>query len=495
MNTQFLLSALKVKQVYGTIPNEVIAIEQDSRQAVTGCIFICTTGFTFDGHDFYKEALENGASIIVSEKYLDMDLEKSALVIVSDSKKAMAILANRFFDYPSTKMTTFGVTGTNGKTTVTNLIYSMLREEKIQAGLSGTNGITINDELKSTENTTCDTITNQRMLKSELNNGISHMIMEVSSHGIAQGRLNGIDFDIVTFTNLSHDHLDFHGTMEQYGYTKGILFAQLGNDLTKSKYIVLNYDDPWFETYKNLSAHEVISYGLQEQSDFYANKITFHEDFTEFTLHTPEGTYHAKMRLLGTFNIYNAMAAIASLYANGSSVERLVTILQSISPISGRLEKLDINAPVTLYLDYAHTPNAIESSIQAVLPFKTNRLIYLAGTGGDRDDAKRPLMAEKASKADYVILTINDPRYENTEKILRNMEKGMQHDNYFLIADRKEAITYAIEISEPGDILIFAGKGQENYQIIENTKQPYSDTSIIKEVSYRKYKKCIPHPE
>ncbi|MFC4558894.1 UDP-N-acetylmuramoyl-L-alanyl-D-glutamate--2,6-diaminopimelate ligase [Virgibacillus kekensis] len=487
MDTRLLLSCLKVKKIYGRLPEKINNLEQDSRKVNTGDLFICTPGFTVDGHDFYEEALSNGASIIVSERHLEMDLNSSALIVVNDTKKAMALLANKFYDYPSSKMTAYGVTGTNGKTSVTTLMHAMLRKEGKTAALSGTNGIKINDEMFPSDNTTCDILTNQRELKKAVTSGVENMVMEVSSHGIEQGRLHGIDFDVVTFTNLSHEHLDYHHTMEKYGYTKGLLFAQLGNNLQNAKIVVLNRDDPWYSAYKGMTAYEVISYGIKEDANFFAENILYNEDGTHYTLHSPEGTYQVETSLLGEFNVYNSLAAIASLYADGYSVSELVTILKTVAFVPGRMEKVEINAPATVYLDYAHTPDAIEKSIQSVLPFKKRKIIFVAGTGGDRDKGKRPFMAEKASKADYVILTINDPRYEDTEEILRAMEKGMQHNSYVLIADRREAISHAIELAEPDDIVIVAGKGPEDYQIIGGEKLPHNDIEIIKESSAKKY--------
>ncbi|SDK35398.1 UDP-N-acetylmuramoyl-L-alanyl-D-glutamate--2,6-diaminopimelate ligase [Sediminibacillus albus] len=487
MNTAELLSSLKIKQVFGTLPNEITTIHNDSREAEDNSIFICTRGFTVDSHDFYQQAIENGASLVIAEKKLDIDLDKAALVIVNDTYKATAILANRFYGYPSTKLNLFGVTGTNGKTTVTNLIHSMLKKGGRASALSGTIGVQLDNKQLPSSNTTCDALTNQKILKNALDQDIDHMAMEVSSHGLAQGRLWGVDFDVVTFTNLTHDHLDYHDTMEQYGYAKGLLFAQLGQDLRKTKYAVLNHDDAWFDTYKSVSAAEVISYSLNADSDFKAENVEYHPDKTTFTLLCPEGRLDVTMNLLGEFNVYNALAAIASLYAYGIPAERLVKYIGELPPVNGRMEKVDMDAPVSMYIDYAHTPDAIEKSIDSVLPFKKNRLIFMVGTGGDRDEYKRPAMAEKASRADYVILTINDPRFEKSEDILRDMEKGMKHDNYALVADRKEAISHALQVSEPDDILIFAGKGQEDYQIIEDTKYPHSDRKIVEEQCLLRY--------
>jgi UDP-N-acetylmuramoyl-L-alanyl-D-glutamate-L-lysine ligase len=487
MNTYNLLESIKLKTVYGDLPSQVKDIYVDSRKVTEGSIFVCTRGYTVDGHDFAGKAVESGANLIIAEKQLDIDLEKAALVVVKDSFKALAQISNKYYDYPSKKLNVFGVTGTNGKTTVTNLIHSILKRDHQKAALSGTIGFNLDGELLPSENTTCDNLTNQQMLNIAVERDIQNFILEVSSHGLSLGRLWGIDFDVVAFTNLSHDHLDYHETMEHYGYAKGLLFSQLGQDLETPKYVVLNADEEWFDRYHYMTPHEVISYGLESNADFKAENIQYDNDKTTFTLHSPEGSFDVEMKLLGKFNVYNILTAMACLYARGMEVEKLVEIISELPPVSGRMEKVDMEAPLSVYIDYAHTPDAIEKAIESVLPFKQNKIIFLVGTGGNRDKSKRPTMAEKASLADYVILTTDDPRYEEYDSILNDLEKGMQHDEYALIGDRAEAVKHAIEVSEPGDIIIFAGKGHEDYQIIENTKYPHSDKNIAIEQSKIKY--------
>ncbi|GAB3795176.1 UDP-N-acetylmuramoyl-L-alanyl-D-glutamate--2,6-diaminopimelate ligase [Virgibacillus kimchii] len=492
MNTQDLLSSLRIRRTYGKLPEKINDIQQDSRKVGFGTLFVCIHGYTVDGHNYCSEAVSKGATVIIAERKIPIDFKKASLIIVPDSKKALSILANKFYRYPSTKMNIFGVTGTNGKTTVTSLIKATLEKLGNPAALSGTNGLEIGNECFPSKNTTSDALTNQQLLHQVVKSNIEDVVMEVSSQGLSEGRLWGIDFDIVTFTNLTHDHLDYHETMEQYGYVKSLLFSQLGNAMKKPKFAVLNQDDPWSDFYRNVTSAEVITYAVYAEANFHASNIRYYKDRTYFSLHSPEGVFQAEMRLLGEFNVYNALATIASLYAKGVSVSKLVNILKEIGPIQGRMEKITIQAPVTMYVDYAHTPDAIEKSISTVLPFKQNRLIYVVGTGGNRDAYKRPFIAEKASSADIVILTINDPRNEDTEVILREMEQGMLHHNYALIPDRKEAISHAIEISEPGDIIVFAGKGREDYQIIQDKKQPHSDLAIAMEQCQQKYQDSTP---
>ncbi|WP_042223385.1 UDP-N-acetylmuramoyl-L-alanyl-D-glutamate--2,6-diaminopimelate ligase [Oceanobacillus manasiensis] len=489
MNTLHLIECLQVKQILGSLPGNIQSIEQDSRKVKQDTMFVCIKGYTVDGHQFIQEAIDRGATTIVVEEKPDIEFSNTALVIVSNTAKALAHLANRFYDYPSTNMEIIGVTGTNGKTSVSSLINNLLKGLGQKTALAGTNGITIDGKVKHTDNTTCDVLGNQELLKEAYDQGVEDVVMEVSSHGLAQGRVWGIDFDIAIFTNLTQDHLDYHQSMEQYGYIKGLLFAQLGNNAKRSKYAILNKDDSWSKIYENMTPAEVLTYSILEKADFQAKHIRYLEDKTLFTLLSPDGEIEVETKLLGEFNVYNVLAALAALFVKGVPLSTAVDLLKSINPIEGRMERIQHEFPLKVYIDYAHTPDAIRSSIRTVSTFKRNRLIYVAGTGGDRDKEKRPLMAKEASLADIVILTINDLRNENATNILHDMEKGMQHENYSMISDRKEAIEHAVEISEPGDILIIAGKGKEHYQIIGNTKHPHSDETIVTSYLNRKYNK------
>lgn len=495
MKTSELLSTLKLKTVYGELPDTIEAIANDSRQITKNSMFICEKGYQVDGHDFYQEAIENGAKVIVAEKYLEIDQQDVALVLVHDTRKAMAILGNKFYDYPSTKLQLFGVTGTNGKTTVSSIIHYLLKKSGEAVGISGTTGVRLNGKVYKTQNTTPDTLINQKMMQEAHERQLTSMVLEVSSHGLTQGRLWGVDFDIVTFTNLSHEHLDFYQTMKEYGHAKELLFSQLGSDLSRDKKVILNKDESWFKHYSSITPYEVISYGLHPDADFQAVDIKYYPDKTTFTLLSPEGEFQTETLLLGEFNIYNILAAFASLFAKDIPVHLLVEWIRELSPTNGRMEKVDHPAPLSMYIDYAHTPDAVEKALKSVLPFKKKKIIFLVGTGGNRDDSIRPLMAKNASVADYVILTINDQRFEKTERILSSLKKGMEHDNYTAIADRKEAIKHAVEISEPGDILIVAGKGNEDYQIIEDKKYPHNDLETLLEECDKKYGKKGNDPE
>lgn len=473
-----LLSVLPVKRVIGELPANVSEISIDSRALQEDSMFICLSGYTVDGHDFAQQAVDAGATIIVAERELALQ-GNCAQVIVRDTNRAMGLLASKFFDYPSQDMTMIGVTGTNGKTSVSGIIQNMLQSMGTKSALTGTIGFNLNGILYESANTTNDVLSTQQMIFRAKMEGCRVMTMEVSSHGLALGRLAGVDYDVAIFTNLTHDHLDFHGTMEDYGQAKGLLFSQLGQDLEKNKHVVLNADDAWSERYAKLTPFPVWRYGLaSEHADFRATNCTYENFKTNFDMHTPEGTFAISMDLLGEFNVYNVLAAATMFYARGYALEQIVEHIRLLPPVKGRMEKVPSDLPIEIFIDYAHTPDAIEKAIDAAQPYKQGKIIFLVGTGGNRDKSKRPSMAEKASKADYVILTTDDPRYEAYESITGDLAKGMTHDQFACIGDRAEAVRHAIEIAEPGDMIIFAGKGHEDFQIIENTKYPHSDAEI-----------------
>lgn len=488
MYAEETLNALMQKKVIGRLPNTINDIAIDSRAVGPGTLFVCIKGYTVDGHNFAQQAVDAGATIVVTERELDLT-GNVAQVIVKNTNRTLGILAAKFFDYPSNDITMIGVTGTNGKTSVTGIIHNILIGMGEKSALTGTIGFNLNGVLYESANTTSDALSTQQMIFRAKMEGCRAMVMEVSSHGLELGRLAGVDYDVAIFTNLTHDHLDFHGTMENYGNAKGLLFSQLGQDLSKNKHVVLNADDEWSERYAKITPYPVWTYGLKNDALFSADNISYEGGKTSFDMKTPEGTFPVSMHLLGEFNVYNVLAATAMFYARGFVLETILEQIESLPPVKGRMEKVQTDLPIQIFIDYAHTPDAIEKAINAALPYKKpeNKLIFLVGTGGGRDKSKRPTMAQKASVADYVILTTDDPRYEEFDNITGDLAKGMLHDNFACIGDRAEAVRHAIEMAEAGDIIIFAGKGHEDYQIIENTKYPHSDAEIAIEVGKLKF--------
>lgn len=485
-----LFHTLRQKEIIGSLPQTIEDIVIDSRAVQPGSVFVCIKGFTVDGHDFAQQAVDNGATVIVTEKKLELTGDV-AQVIVQSTDRTLGILATKFYDYPSKDLTMIGVTGTNGKTSVAGIIHNILMGMGDKSALSGTIGFNLNGVLYDSANTTSDALTTQQMIFRAKMEGCRAMVMEVSSHGLALGRLAGVDFDVAIFTNLTHDHLDFHGTMEEYGHAKGLLFSQLGQDLEKNKHVVLNADDEWSKRYAVMTPFPIWTYGLKNEAMFSAKNCVYGDGKTSFDMVTPEGTFPVTMNLLGEFNVYNVLAATATFYARGFELEEIIEQIESLPPVKGRMERVKTDLPIEIYIDYAHTPDAIEKAIAAAMPYKKEgkKIIFLIGTGGNRDTLKRPDMGKKASAADYVVFTTDDPRYEDYESITSGMAKGMLHDHYACIGDRAEAVRHAVEVAEPGDIIIFAGKGHEDYQIIGNTKYPHSDAEIAIEAGMVKFAK------
>ncbi len=488
MYAEEILSALPHKKIIGRLPNNIKDIAIDSRGVQPGTLFICIKGYTVDGHDFAQNAVDGGATIVVAERELDLTGDV-AQVIVDSTDRSLGLLAAKFFDYPSNDLMMIGVTGTNGKTSVAGIIHNIMVGLGEKSALSGTIGFNLNGILYESANTTSDALNTQQMIFRAKMEGCRAMVMEVSSHGLALGRLAGVDYDVAIFTNLTHDHLDFHGTMEEYGNAKGLLFSQLGQDLSKNKSVVLNADDPWSERYAKLTPFPIWTYGLKNKALFSAENTRYEDGMTHFDMLTPEGNFPVSMHLLGEFNVYNILAATATFYSRGFAIEQIVEQIENLPPVKGRMEKVHTALPIQIFIDYAHTPDAIEKAIDAALPYKKegSKLIFLVGTGGNRDKSKRPAMAEKASVADYVVLTTDDPRYEAYDSITGDLAKGMLHENYACIGDRAEAVRHAVEVANPGDIIIFAGKGHEDYQIIEDKKYPHSDAGIAIEAGNLKF--------
>lgn len=480
METTELLHLLKIKTVTGTIPSKVTGIQMDSRKVKIGNCFICVAGSNVDGHDFVEEAIERGASLIVTEKP-EVVSEFACFVLVKDSIKVMARFVQHFYGYPSSKLKVFGVTGTNGKTTVSHMIYELLEATGRKSASVGTLGFRLNGTNELTQNTTNDSISSTIMLQRAINKSCEAIVFETSSQGIANGRMWGIEVDISVFTNLTHDHLDYHKTMEHYGYAKGLLFAQLGQDMKKEKYAILNYDDPWTQIFSQMTPFETITYGLSEKADFYASHLEYKEDGTAFLLHSPQGHHPVATPFLGEFNVYNMLAAVAALYAYGIELEKILLNVSRVGQAAGRMEKISHSKGPAVYIDYSHTPDAIENAINSLLPFKKGKLIVLIGSGNFRDRFKRPIMAGKASVADYVVITTNNPGEESVPIILDDFEKGMQHDRYICIGDRAEAVRHAISCATQNDIVLLTDKGHENTMLIGRRSIPHSDKEIALE--------------
>lgn len=488
MKTEQLLSLLKIKKVYGELPDTVDDITIDSREAHKTSIFVAMQGLHVDGFDFIDDALKKGCQFILSDRVRELP-KGVGLLKVKDPEKVSALFSEYIFDFPHESMTMIGVTGTNGKTTVSSMIHNLSLALGKETAYLGTNGFMLSEEHYTSANTTPETTRLHKRLKDAEDRKMDVFTMEVSSHALKLGRTFGISFDITIFTNLSQDHLDFHRNMEEYGFTKGLLFSQLGQDLRQHRYVVLNDDDPWSEDYQTMTPYEVITYGSTDRADFYATDIKGTLESTEFTLNTPEGAFYIHSPYVGEYNILNLMCAIISEWLQGYEMKEILEAIEDMQPISGRLEVLDKTLPIDLIIDFAHSPDALEKILETVLPFKKGKLILLVGMTGERDYSKAEAMGRIASLADYVFITVDNPGNDDKQMLIDLLEKGMTHHNYETFIDREEAIKRMVLFADEGDTLLLVGKGREPYQIMEgHVKVPHRDDLIVLDAAYRKYK-------
>lgn len=487
MNVKTLLNKIKIKKTYGNVDQEVVDITTDSRHASEGSIFVASQGYTVDSHKFIPNVVEQGCTVVVSEKYLELT-DNVLLIVVKDTLKVASIFSHVLYDFPSQKLTTIGVTGTNGKTTIATMIHHLTRGLGKGSAYLGTNGFQVNEKVTKGVNTTPETVTLTKHIVEAVNQECKSMTFEVSSHGLVIGRLRGLEFDIAIFSNLTQDHLDFHGTMEAYGYAKSLLFSQLGQDYRKDKFVILNADDKFSKELIPVTPFEIFTYGIDNEADFMAKNIRESIRGVEFTLVTSFGEYEVHSPYLGKFNVLNLLASILGLWVQGYELDDITKAVINMPAVEGRLEVLDRNLPIDLIIDYAHTPDGMDKLIDAVKPFVKQKLIFLVGMAGERDLTKTPEMGKISCRADYVIFTPDNPANDDPKMLTAELAKGATHNNYVEFEDRAEGIKHAIEISEPGDTVVLASKGREPYQIMPgHIKVPHRDDLIGLEAAYEKY--------
>lgn len=475
-----LLKGITYKQIVGNTENEVLGIEMNSKLVKKNDCFVCIKGYTVDGHRYIDAAIEQGASVIFLEDMPEQIVDNVLYVQVEDTGKTVAALASYFYEFPSQKVRSIGVTGTNGKTTIANMINDALRNLGEKTAVMGTLGIDIDGEKIESPNTTADALTIQKTYRRMVEKKVDNAVLEVSSHGLSLGRLDGVEFQTAIFTNLTQDHLDFHKTMDEYAYAKGKLFSGLGHAYSKNKTAILNADDDRFDFYKALTTVKVVSYGIRNQADIMATDITYDSESTSFTLITNAGAEVITTNFIGEFNVYNVLAAIAALLDKGYSVEEIKKTFKKVFPVDGRMEKVQNKEGYKIYIDYAHTPDGIEKALQGMRHVTDGKVYCVIGAGGNRDREKRPIMAGKASEgADFVVLTTDNPRDESRESIMADMVKGMKHENFVAIGDRKEAIFECLKLVTKNDAVIIAGKGPEDYQIVKGEKIPFNDKETV----------------
>ncbi len=478
MRLQELLANLHDFTEKGSANPLITSLEMDSRAVGKGSLFFCVEGNTFDGHLFAKQAEEQGAVAIIAEKEVQVSIP---VIKVKNTRRTMAVLADAFYHHPTHHLHLIGVTGTNGKTSISHIIEEIFKEAGQKIGLIGTMHTKIGEKTIEMKNTTPESVMLQKYFMQMVSEKINTAVMEVSSHALDIGRVHGCDFNIAVFSNLTQDHLDYHQTIDEYRRVKGLLFTGLGNRFDKDnpKYAVLNNDDPASREYARSTSATIISYGIHHSADIMASRIRMTASGTEFTITTPFGSYEVKMNLIGMFSVYNVLAAIATCIISGIPISTIISAVEKVKGVPGRFEIVNLGQNFTVIVDYAHTPDSLENVLKTVKEFSNGKIFVIIGCGGDRDRSKRPIMARIATNfADIPIFTSDNPRSENPVQILKEMEAGVVGETYITIPDREKAIFYAISNAGENDIIIIAGKGHETYQIIGNKIHPFDDRLV-----------------
>ncbi|HEU6450757.1 MAG TPA: UDP-N-acetylmuramoyl-L-alanyl-D-glutamate--2,6-diaminopimelate ligase [Gemmatimonadaceae bacterium] len=465
----------------GTLPERAADITDDSRAVTPGALFIAVRGSARDGHEFLQQAEAQGAVAAIVEEPGRTSLPH---IVVSDGRRATPIAAAAAFDDPASALRLVGVTGTNGKTTTVGLIRHLLDGREGRAASVGTLGILVGSAGEPVEGgaglTTPGPVELQRMLRVLADRDVRWVAMEVSSHSLDQRRVEGLRFDAAVFTNLTRDHLDYHGTMEEYFAAKARLVELLG----PAGAAVINGEDP---AWRNLPpSPRVITFGTEPSDTVHAEAVHFNPRGSEWRLCAGSQRHSLTLPLIGDFNVMNALGAAAAAWHVGMPISAIAARLRTAPQVPGRLEI--INERPTVVRDYAHTPDALERAIAAVRPFTRRRLIVVFGCGGDRDRGKRPQMGNIAERgADHVILTSDNPRTEDPEEIIDDIERGMRRENHERIEERELAILQALDMADPdNDVVLLAGKGHETYQIRGTTKLPFDEKAIVAELTERR---------
>jgi UDP-N-acetylmuramoyl-L-alanyl-D-glutamate--2,6-diaminopimelate ligase len=479
-----VVKGLDFDRIKGDLNIEVSSIAYDSREVVEHSIFVAISGFAVDGHDFIDQAIKRGASTIIVEKDVNI-VDHITILRVADSRKALARLSSNFYQHPSDKLNLIGVTGTNGKTSTTYFLKSIVEQSKKSMGLIGTIGTMIGNRVIKNKNTTPESLNLQQIFSEMVDSKIDHCLMEVSSHALNLKRVDCCNFNTGIFTNLSPDHLELHHSMEEYFEAKATLF-----ELTKD-YNVVNVDDEYgrklVTKIKNKDA-QLITYGIDNNADIYATDICYTADFTSYVAHTPTGSIEIKVNIPGLIYVYNSLAAIACAYCNHIDLLDIQKGINGLEGIKGRLEVVYKDNDYKIVVDFAHTEDGLEKALTTLKPFGKGRLILVFGVyaaAGEQGKEKRKAMGKVAAKyADVAIVTSDNPKDQDPHLIIEEIVEAIEEDNgtYKAIVDRKEAIKYAIKLSEKEDTILIAGKGHETSQIVGKTEIPFNETELVHEI-------------
>ena len=484
------MNKLAIKEISKYLGNiiendsKVSGISYNSQEVNPGDIFVCLVGEKTDGHKFAQEAISKGAKLIVAQRKIDTSVP---VIYVDDTQIALAKLAHYFYGEPSKKIKIIGVTGTNGKTTTTHLIQHIFERNNLNTAVIGTLGTreTTESNYYEAKHTTPQSSDLQRQLVHLVDKKVSHLAMEVSSHALSLHRADLCNFKGAVLTNITQDHLDFHLTMEAYANAKKKLFEMVNSSFWEKKYAVINKDDETYEQFAKIPDKSVrlFSYGINHKSDFHASEIIFGESGLQFKLSAPIGNFIVKSKLNGLFNIYNLLASIAVSYAEEINLENILSTVESAKEVPGRFQIIHQGEKPLCIVDYAHTPDGLENILRAARQMLKNsgKLICVFGCGGDRDPTKRPKMGRIAEElSDFVVITSDNPRSEDPNQIISDILSGIKNISSILVeVDRKNAINAAIQKAKENDIVVVAGKGHEDYQILKDKTIHFDDREEV----------------
>jgi len=460
--------------VKGDLDIDIKGIAYDSREVKDGYLFVAIKGYETDGHKYIDSAVKNGAVAVLGEE--DLSLENAVYIKTDNSRKALAVCSAAFFGHPERKLKIIGITGTNGKTTTTYLIRQILMLKGMRCDLIGTNQIIIGDEITESSRTTPESFDLFEIFSKMAESGGEYVVMEVSSHSLELDRVYGVTFETAVLTNITQDHLDFHKTMENYARAKAKLFAM-------SKKSAINSDSDFAEICISSCVGEPLTYSIEKDSILKAENINMSERGVIFNIQCNGESRDMRLGIPGKFSVYNALAAISACLNIGMDISDIENGLVLAKSVKGRIEVVHTNTPYTIIIDYAHTPDGMENIISTVKAFARNRVITVFGCGGNRDATKRPKMGAIVEElSDIAVVTSDNPRCEEPEKIIDDILTGMKKDNHITIVNRKEAIAKAMEIAEEGDVIILAGKGHETYQEINHIKHDFDERAVVKEI-------------
>lgn len=482
-----LLTGLDQAIIHGNPDQEISGVRYDSRSVMPGDLFVAMSGQKADGHQFLDEAVRRGAAALLVKKD-KLPIPKAGITVteVPDTRKALALASNIFYGFPSRSMVLIGITGTNGKTTSSYLIKGILEAAEKRVGLIGTISYQMGGEQIPAPHTTPESADLQEILAKMRDRGIDYVVMEVSSHALEQDRVFGTAFDIALFTNLTQDHLDYHITMEEYFRAKLRLFQDLKPKGEIKIRGIINLDDPWGRQIIGEMKFPCLSYSLADKGDIIATECSVGSDGVSFTVVTPLGKFGIKSKLAGRHNLQNILASIGVACAMDIPIKAIQEGIASVKNVPGRLEKVSEGQDFEVFVDYAHTEDALRNLLSAAKEISRGKIITVFGCGGERDRGKRPKMGKAASDmSDIIIITSDNPRGEDPLVIIEEIEQGIsglkRGRDYFVVEDRRSAINMAVDLAIPGDTVILAGKGHEDYQIIGGKRLHFDDREVARE--------------